>query len=191
MSFTQKYADWFRRLMPSPFSIAILLTLITMVFTLISSDKSVTALLVDWQNGLWSTSLLAFAFQMMLMLVLGHALALSSSVDLLIASLIKPIKNTAQAAALVTFTTILVAFLNWGLGLIFGAILARKIGENFTQKQLSLNYPLIGAAGYVGLMVWHGGLSGSALAKAAETGHIQKLSNNNNLASSITYAETV
>jgi short-chain fatty acids transporter len=34
-----------------------------------------------------------------------------------------------------------------------------------------LNYPLIGAAGYSGLMVWHGGISGSAPIKIAEKGH--------------------
>ena len=153
MSFTQKYAEWFRRILPSPFSIAILLTLFTLILTLFISDKSPAILLFDWQEGLWSSSLLAFAFQMMLMLVLGHTLALSSFFDKLISWLVKPIITTAKAAAIVTFATIIIAFINWGLGLIFGAILARKLGESFTRKQLPLNYPLIGAAGYVGLMV--------------------------------------
>jgi short-chain fatty acids transporter len=147
--------------------------------------------LFDWQEGLWSSSLLAFAFQMMLMLVLGHTLALSSFFDTLISWLVKPITTTAQAAAIVTFATIIVAFLNWGLGLIFGAILARKLGESFTKKQLPLNYPLIGAAGYVGLMVWHGGLSGSALTKVAEAGHLQAISKNASLPEAIYYGDTV
>lgn len=69
----------------------------------------------------------------------------------------------------------LVSFCNWGLGLIFGAILARKIGEHAQRNQQPLNYPLIGACGYVGLMVWHGGISGSAPLKVAEPGHIQSL----------------
>jgi short-chain fatty acids transporter len=191
MSFTQKYAEWFRRILPSPFSIAILLTLFTLVLTLFISDKSPALLLFDWKEGLWSSSLLAFAFQMMLMLVLGHTLALSSFFDKLISWLVKPITTTAQAAAIVTFSTILVAFLNWGLGLIFGAILARKLGESFTKKQLPLNYPLIGAAGYVGLMVWHGGLSGSALTKVAEAGHLQVISKNASLPEAIYYGDTV
>ena len=125
------------------------------------------------------------------MLVLGHTLALSSFFDTLISWLVKPITTTAQAAAIVTFATIIVAFLNWGLGLIFGAILARKLGESFTKKQLPLNYPLIGAAGYVGLMVWHGGLSGSALTKVAEAGHLQAISKNASLPEAIYYGDTV
>ncbi len=191
MSFTQKYSDWFRRVLPSPFSIAILLTIVTLLLTVFVSEKPTAELVVAWQEGLWSSNLLAFAFQMMLMLVLGHTLALSSFFDTLIAWLVRPIKTTAQAAAVVTFTTIVVAFFNWGLGLIFGAILARKLGESFTKKQLPLNYPLIGASGYVGLMVWHGGISGSALTKVAETGHLRSIGHSTSLPEAIYYGDTV
>ncbi|MDB4162022.1 TIGR00366 family protein [Bacteroidia bacterium] len=191
MSFTQKYADWFRRLLPSPFSIAVILSIVVFIVTIFISDKPIGHLLIDWQTGLWSSNLLAFAFQMMLMLVLGHTLALSSFFNTVISALISPIKTTAQAAAIVTFTTIIVAFVNWGLGLIFGAIIARKIGESFTKKQMPLNYPLVGAAGYVGLMVWHGGMSGSALTKVAEKGHLQDIAKNTNLPQAIYYGDTV
>ena len=64
---------------------------------------------------------------------------------------------------------------NWGLGLIFGAILARKVGEHAQKYQIPINYPLVGAAGYVGLMVWHSGISGSAPSKVAEVGHLEGL----------------
>ena len=38
-----------------------------------------------------------------------------------------------------------------------------------------MNAGLIGAAGYCGLMVWHGGISGSSLIKIAEPGHLATL----------------
>jgi short-chain fatty acids transporter len=66
----------------------------------------------------------------------------------------------------------LVAFFNWGLGLIFGALLARKVAEHAQKNGIKFNYPIIGAAGYAGLMVWHGGISGSAPIKINEDGHI-------------------
>jgi short-chain fatty acids transporter len=69
----------------------------------------------------------------------------------------------------------IVAFFNWGLGLIFGAILVRKIGDYCCEKNIKINYPLIGASGYVGLMVWHSGISGSAPIKAAEDNHLINL----------------
>lgn len=88
------------------------------------------------------------------------------------------VSNTSNAAVLVALPTMLVAFFNWGLGLIFGAILARKVGEFAQENNISLNYPLIGAAGYSGLMVWHGGISGSAPIKVSEDGHLHGLMSN-------------
>jgi len=109
--------------------------------------------------------------QMMLMLVLGHTLALTKPVHNLITKATLYCTNTSKAAATVTLLTIIVSLFNWGLGLIFGAIFARKVGEHFSKEGKKINYPLIGAAGYSGLMVWHGGISGSAPIKIAEAGH--------------------
>lgn len=133
-------------------------------------------LLLDyWGQGLWNAPLLAFAVQMMLMLVLGHVMALSPPFQKIIAAISSSVKNGQQAAAFVGLSTMLVGLLNWGLGLIFGAILARSIAQEFQLKGKTLNYPLIGAAGYAGMMVWHGGFSGSAPLKAAESGHLASL----------------
>ena len=74
-----------------------------------------------------------------------------------------------------TLLTVLVSLFNWGLGLIFGAIFARKVAEYAHKHNRKLNYPLIGAAGYSGLMVWHGGISGSSLVKVAEENHIKEM----------------
>ena len=80
----------------------------------------------------------------------------------------------ASAVVLVSVTTMIVSFFNWGLGLIFGAILARKVAESAQNRGFAINYPLVGASGYVGLMIWHGGISGSAPLKVAESGHIAR-----------------
>jgi short-chain fatty acids transporter len=171
----------FKALLPSPFSIALILTVLTFLLAWFVTDSNTTGLdrgleLVGyWKDGLWEEPQLAFAVQMMLMLVLGHVLALTKPVDRFIGSVTKYCTNTANSAAIVTFLTVLVALFNWGLGLIFGAILARKVGEHAAKKGINLNYALIGAAGYSGLMVWHGGISGSAPIKVAEKGHMAKL----------------
>jgi short-chain fatty acids transporter len=191
MRFTEAYAVWFKRLLPSPFSIALILTVLTVVLSLFVSEKSLVETSIAWQKGLWQPNLLAFAFQMMLMLVLGHALALSSFFTRLVDRLSARVKTNAQAAITITFTTLIVAFFNWGLALIYGAIITRKIGESLSKRQIAFNYPLLGACGYVGLMVWHGGLSGSALTKVAEKGHIVEISGNEKLPEFISYADTV
>ncbi|WP_338732634.1 short-chain fatty acid transporter [Mangrovimonas cancribranchiae] len=168
----------FKRYLPSPFTIAVLLTLLTVILALVltkpvTGDNHVLEILSYWESGIWNNSLLVFAYQMMLILVLGHILVLSKPVNRLITSITTYANTTQKAVVLVSVTTMLVAFFNWGLGLIFGAILARKIGEQAQDTKTPLNYPLVGAAGYVGLMVWHGGISGSALIKVSETNHIK------------------
>jgi short-chain fatty acids transporter len=187
LSFSEKYANFYKRILPSPFTIAILLTLLTFLLALIftkpegtSSGTYILKLAGDWESGLWKEGPggLYFAFQMMLMLVLGHILALSKPVSKLIDRITIICTNSANTAMIITFATIFVSLFNWGLGLIFGAILARKVGEKFRAEGKTLNYPLIGAAAYSGLMVWHGGLSGSAPIKAAEEGNLQSMVEN-------------
>ena len=172
MTFASKFEKIFKSILPSPFTIAILLTIVTFFLALVSTESSAIDIVTYWEKGIWNNSLLVFAFQMMLMLVLGHTLALTNPINKLIHKVTKYCNNTANAAAIITFLTLLVSLFNWGLGLIFGAIFARKVGEHATENNIKLNYPLIGAAGYSGLMVWHGGLSGSAPIKVAESGHL-------------------
>ena len=183
MKFTSAIENIFRKFLPSPFTLAVLLTLLTMLFALVFTENTsetnhLFAILTYWENGVWNNGLLVFAYQMMLILVLGHVLVLSRPIEKLILRLTRFVTNSANAALLVALPTMLVSFFNWGLGLIFGAILARKVGEYAQQNAIPINYPLIGACGYVGLMVWHGGISGSAPLKVSESGHIKSLMNN-------------
>lgn len=182
MNVTQFIENTFKRYIPAPFTLAVLLTLLTMLlaffFTGNVSLENAGQILSSWQSGMWDPSLLVFAVQMMLILVLGHVLVLSKPMEKLMGSLTSVVKNNSSAIFTVSISTMIVAFFNWGLGLIFGAIMARKVAETAQKKGFKINYPLIGAAGYAGLMVWHGGISGSAPLKAAESGHIISLFKN-------------
>ncbi|RYC52069.1 short-chain fatty acid transporter [Flagellimonas olearia] len=180
MGLTKVIEHIFRRYFPSPFTIAVLLTLLTMGLALVFTENTTGenhffAILSYWENGIWNNALLVFAYQMMLILVLGHVLVLSKPMEQLILRITGWVTNTSSATVLVVLPTLLVSFFNWGLGLIFGAILARKVGEYAQLKNIAINYPLIGACGYSGLMVWHGGISASAPLKVAEAGHLKGL----------------
>lgn len=169
----------FKKLIPAPFTLAVLLTLLTLTIALLFTghreDHSAVKILDYWQSGMWDPALLVFAVQMMLILVLGHVLVLSHPVSQLTSKLTRLVTGNASAVVIVSVSTMLVAFFNWGLGLIFGAIMARKVAEAARDRNFKINYPLVGAAGYVGLMVWHAGISGSAPLKAAEPGHLASL----------------
>ncbi len=183
MRLTSVVESLFKKYLPSPFTIAVFLTFLTIILTYFftsspTDENHIVNILSYWESGIWNTSLLIFAYQMMLILVLGHVLVLSKPMSWLILQITKHITNTANAAAIVSVFTMLVSFFNWGLGLIFGAILARKVGEYAQKNNIPMNYPLIGAAGYVGLMVWHGGISGSAPLKVSEADHLKELMEN-------------
>jgi short-chain fatty acids transporter len=150
--------------------------LLAWFFTDEPKDEShVLAILSWWEQGIWNNALLVFAYQMMLILVLGHILVLSKPMNYLIEKLTNLVNNTSSAVLLVSFATMLVSFFNWGLGLIFGAIMARKVAEASQLRNFNINYPLVGASGYTGLMIWHGGMSGSAPLKVAESEHLASL----------------
>ena len=180
MRLTQLIETLFRRFLPSPFSIALMLTALTFVLALLfthghTSEPYWLSLLGYWEQGIWQKDLLVFAYQMMLILVLGHMLVLSPVMSRFISAMTQGIKGTTHAVLLVSVLTLLVSFFNWGLGLIFGALMARKVVEAAQAQGLKINYPLVGAAAYVGMMIWHGGISGSAPAKVGESGHLRTL----------------
>ena len=130
MSFSNKFANLFKALLPAPFTIAVFLTGLTFLLALALTQPKQEGwyfieLLEYWEKGLWDTPLLVFAFQMMLMLVLGHVLALTKTINKLIEKASVYCNTTANAAAIVTLFTLMVSFFNWGLGLIFGAIFER------------------------------------------------------------------
>jgi short-chain fatty acids transporter len=114
---------------------------------------------------------MVFTLQMMLILVLGHTLALSPPAEKAIQRLLRFCRDTPSTAATVALVAMSAAYINWGLGLVLGAIFARQAGEHARRQGFRLNYPLVGAAGYLGLMVWHGGLSGSAPVTVNSPGH--------------------
>jgi short-chain fatty acids transporter len=160
----------FRSVVPDPFVIAVLLTLLTAILALVfgtwPDDAGIghraVMLLDSWRSasGIWK--LLEFSMQMCLVLVTGHALADAPATRRALQVLADIPPSTPAAAALVGLVACAAAVVNWGLGLIAGAILAREVGRSFARRAQPLHYPLIVAAGYTGLMVWHGGLSGSA-----------------------------
>ena len=187
---TDRYTKLFSALLPSPLTIALCLTLVTFLMAYFFTNDSnslayIQELAIYWEHGLWGKDYvngiwvrswqLPFMVQMMLILVLGYTLALSQPFDQFIRYFTRFCTNNAKAAFIITFSTILVSFFNWGLGLIFGAVFARKVAEHASERGIKMNYGFLGAAGYVGLMVWHGGLSGSAPLKAAEPGAISKM----------------
>ncbi len=151
----------FGRVVPEPFVIAVVLTAIVL-FTALAVGTPPAEVLRAWSGGTGLWALLTFTMQMCVMLVLGTALATAPLVQRGIAASIGWVKTPRQLVGATAFIAIALALLNWSLGLIGGAIVAREAGRLARARGYALHYPLVCAAGYSGLMTWHGGFSGSA-----------------------------
>ena len=171
----------FRNLIPDPFVIAIVLTVVVAAAALLwgqfkPGEDRWLELLDAWSDsktGLWK--LLGFAMQMSLILLTGAVLAASRPVRWMISQVAGLPKSTATAAAMVGVIAASVGLLNWGLGLIVGALLAREVGMRLKEQGIRAHYPLIAAAGYMGMLTWHGGLSGSAPLSMTTTSGAEKV----------------
>lgn len=153
----------FRATAPDPFVFAVLLTGATVLLVLGLTDAGVGEVVGFWSHpsqGVWR--FLGFSMQMCMILVTGHALAASPPVRRGLGALSAVPKSPAQGAALVAFVAASLGVLNWGLGLVGGALIARDVGRSLEARGVRAHYPLLAAAGYVGLLVWHGGFSGTA-----------------------------
>jgi len=168
-----------RRIVPDPFVLALGLTAIVFIcgflVVLIARDlpwsDSLWTLCTGWYQGFKDPQGLTFALQMCLVLVTGHALAVTPAVQRFVTLIARIPKTTPAAALLVAAVACLAGIIHWGLGAIVGALLGREIARSALKEGRKLHYPLLGAAAYSGLAVWHGGLSGSAPLKVAESGH--------------------
>lgn len=173
---------WSVRWVPDPFVIVILLTLVTMGLVWIVTGHDPVEAVGLWggrvvggelqarESGLFS--LLTFAMQMCLTLVTGYALASAPPVRRAVGALADRVPSAGAALVVTALVAMLAGFLNWGLGLIVGALVARDLGRSLHRRGIDVHYPLLGAAGYTGLLVWHGGLSGSAPLKLTSASEI-------------------
>ena len=167
------------RFVPDPFVIVLALTLLTFAISFVFGDKVAAlsaserarALADGWFADFYGTGLMKFALQMCIVLITGHALALSRPMQSLIRRVCGVANSPGSAVVIVSLVSSLASLLQWGLGVIVGAFMAREMGKHFAREGKPVHYPLLGAAGYAGFMVWHGGLSGSAPLKVAEPGH--------------------
>ena len=144
-----------QRYLPDPFLFCIILTLLVFVGGIFMTGQGPLAMVVHWNNGFWS--LLTFSMQMVLVLVTGHTLAKAPIMQMALRALSKPANTPAKAIIFVNFFSSVACLLNWGFGLVVGALYARQLAKDVK----GVDYRLLIASAYAGFLVWHGGISGS------------------------------
>ena len=145
------------RWLPDPFLFAIILTIIVFVAAMVGTQQGPLTMVQAWgqDSGFWN--LLAFSMQMALVLVLGSAMASATVCKKALGAIASTAKDKKSAIIIVTFVSTICCWLNWGFGLIAGALLAKEVAKRVRD----VDYPLLIAAAYSGFVIWHAGLSGS------------------------------
>ncbi|GAA4285890.1 short-chain fatty acid transporter [Georgenia daeguensis] len=156
------------RFIPSALVFAIVLTVIVALMALVLTDAGPVDVLVGWGDGL--AGLLAFMTQMALILLLGHMLANTRPMRRLLARLGGLPRTPLQAYVFVFLVAAVASLLQWGLGLVVGALLAKEVAAQAREKGMRLHFPMLVAAGFSGFVVWHMGYSGSGPLTAATEG---------------------
>ncbi len=153
-----RYAE---RYIPNPYLYAVILTFITLAAALVCTASNAGAVIEAWYKGIWD--ILVFALQMALVLVTGVTLADAPVVKRLLAKLAGVPSGQTGAAITVFLAAAISSWLNWGFGLVAGALVAREIAKRLPE----VDFSFLVAAAYMGFMVWASGLSSSiALATA-------------------------
>ena len=153
-----KYAE---RYIPDPYLYALILTFITAAAAYIWTPAGAAKIASSWYDGIWA--ILAFAMQMALILSTGVALADAAPVRRLLQRIAGIPAGQSGAAVVLFLVSAFASWLNWGFGLVAGALLAREMGKRIRD----VDFGLLVATAYMGNMVWASGLSSSiALASA-------------------------
>ena len=133
-----------QRYLPDAYVLAILLTLLVLVLGVTVTGTSPLTMANYWGEGF--STLFKFGMQMTLVLLTGYVLALTPFMQGALNRLTSIPSTARQALILTVIVSFICYYLNWGFGLVVGAILAREMGKRVS----GLHFPLIVAAAYGG-----------------------------------------
>jgi short-chain fatty acids transporter len=171
----------FEQVLPDPFVLSIgLTTLVAILAFAFAPHATVPTVLNAWYGGAFK--ILAFALQMILILATGFAVADAPLVRRGLRRLAENVRSPTQAVLLLFPVVAIAAWLNWGLGLVVAAFLAREIA-----RQARVDFAWLVAGSYSAWSICNNGLSSSiALSQASHgsalnfvekaTGHVIPLS---------------
>ena len=155
------------RYLPDPYIFVLLLTLVVLIAAVVAEHKTPLEVINYWGDGFWT--LLSFSMQMLLVLVAGFMLASSPPIKKLLDAIAGLAKSAPQAIILVTLVSLAASWINWGFGLVVGALFAKTLA-----RKVKVDYRLLVASAYSGFVVWHGGLAGSIPLTIATAGHFSE-----------------
>ena len=116
-----------QRWLPDAFLFAIILTIIVYIAAMATTNLGPIKMITAWgsNSGFWG--LLAFSMQMALVVVTGTAFAQAPIIKKGLNAIASLAKNKTSALIVICYVSAIATYLNWGFGLVVGALIAKTI----------------------------------------------------------------
>jgi len=153
----QRTCAWAERWFPDAFAFTVTIVAVVTLAALLNGAPA-SNVVAQFGSGFWN--LIPFTMQMSMLVIGGYVTADSPPVARLINWLAQRPRSGRGAVAMITFLSIVLSLVHWGLSLVFSSLLARALAR---RTNLAMDYRAAGAATCMGIgSVWALGLSSSA-----------------------------
>lgn len=166
---TSGFVTFFERWMPDAFVVAVVLSVITFLLSIVVAGASPSEAVTAWGDGFWN--LLTFTNQIVLILLFGHTLAHTPAIQRILKGTARFVHTPDTAYITVAFISCIASLFYSALGLVAGAVAARAVGAAARQRKIPVHYPLLVACAFCGIVIWHQGISSSIGLVIATPGH--------------------
>ncbi len=140
--FSKKFQFAADKVIPNSFVFCIVLTFIVFIMGWMLTTSGISDLIAYWYDGLWS--MIQFAFQMTLLVVVCSAAAKSPLVEKILSWVSRIPKTPAAAYAFLIVISTLAGWINWAFGMILAPILSMYLSKNVRK----CHFPLMVVIGY-------------------------------------------
>jgi short-chain fatty acids transporter len=163
-----RYSRLMARMVPDAISTAAFMLVVLVILALMIGN-TLPETIDAWYRGLWM--LLPFTMQMTLVLVLGSVLAATPLFRKVIVAISRKPQTVTQVIIASVLCVAFISYLNWGLALALGPLIAVHFASEAESKGIEIDFPFLLAINGGAGSVWQFGLSASGPLLMATSGH--------------------
>lgn len=159
------FVNLMQKYLPDPFTIAWIITIVVIGMAMGMTGTPMPKIVEDWGGGFFG--ILPFSMQMTLVVATGYTLADAPPVRRMLRTIAAIPQTPVQTIVFIGFASMVLYYVNWGLGLIAGGLLAREAAKLHPD----VDFRLLVTSAFSGIIITHGGLSASVPLLINTKGH--------------------
>lgn len=141
-NFSKRFQFAADRFIPTSFVFCLMLTFIVAALALLLTSASPINIVKYWYDGLWS--MISFAFQMTIMVVVCSAVAKAPAVEKMLSKIARLPKTPSAAYVVLIVVTCIAGYINWAFATILAPIFSMYLSKNIR----GCHFPYMITVGY-------------------------------------------